>query len=371
MTRCAVIALAASGCFYTEAINQRPSIDIRQLSSAEVYRGETVQLQAVASDPQNELVYFQWRAYLCTDATHPITSCDGAPFYTEILPDAHFMVPAVRDDGMTPVRSILVDLEGTNALGATAKPVQQLVIPIADHAPTVAVRQDSRHGYVIGIPIDLYAKVGDADDGPANVTVDWVVYPPGAATYTLDDLTVPPDPNDPQHLQYGKTFTPMGLGGWDIAVNGTDPLGVQAAPGTLHIPVVPDHAPCLEQWAPITAPAGQTLPISDPTLFEVLVVQDDLDVYPPQPSDPVLGVTTFAWSLEPPGGTTHQPLAGATGNQVALDPATYRPGDIVELRVEIQDRQQIPVSCADAMATCSVIADQTCLQRLTWRVEIR
>jgi hypothetical protein len=28
------------------------------------------------------------------------------------------------------------------------------------------------------------------------------------------------------------------------------------------------------------------------------------------------------------------------------------------------------VSCAEASPTCSVISDDTCIQRLTWRVEV-
>jgi hypothetical protein len=88
----------------------------------------------------------------------------------------------------------------------------------------------------------------------------------------------------------------------------------------------------------------------------------------------VLRPTTFSWSILPPGASTRQPLA-VTGNQVALDPASYSPGDIVELRVEIADRAMIlnntAISCADNIPTCSVISDASCIQRQTWRVEVR
>ena len=113
-----------------------------------------------------------------------------------------------------------------------------------------------------------------------------------------------------------------------------------------------------------------TIPISDPTLFQVLVVADDLDPYPSVPNDPILGTTEFHWSIVPPGGT-RQSLGGVTGSGVALDPNSYTPGDLVELRVEIQDRNHTPVNCPDTDLTCSVISDQSCLQRLTWRVEVR
>jgi hypothetical protein len=39
--------------------------------------------------------------------------------------------------------------------------------------------------------------------------------------------------------------------------------------------------------------------------------------------------------------------------------------------VEIADRNNTAITCADASPTCSVISDNSCLQRLTWRVEVR
>jgi hypothetical protein len=147
-----------------------------------------------------------------------------------------------------------------------------------------------------------------------------------------------------------------------LAAGGTDcPVNVQS----VIVAVVPDHAPCLAQWAPIAPPAGAQFPMTDPTLFQVTVVQDDLDPYP--------GVgTAFTWSLLPPGASARQSLNN-TSNHVALDPGNYRAGDVLELRVEIADRKspERPITCADSSPTCSVISDNSCLQRLTWRVEVR
>jgi hypothetical protein len=116
------------------------------------------------------------------------------------------------------------------------------------------------------------------------------------------------------------------------------------------------------------APAGEALPISDPTLFQVLVVKDTLDPYPLDAGDPARGVTSFAWSIKQPGASTRTPLA-TTGNSVTFDPSSYAPGDIVELRVEIADRVNTAVSCDEDLPTCS--ATPSCNQRLTWRVEVR
>lgn len=381
-----LFALAlVSGCIIAEPINQRPSLDIERQDAGEVFRGDTVKLRAIANDPEFQYVHFQWRAYLCTTASLTLEECDKAPFYTDIREDAEFIVPAKRADENVAVEQVLVLLEGQDSYGATANPIQQLVITVSDHAPDVVLRKDSRYGYVVNVPLNVYAKIGDADDDKREVELTWKVYTPMSQPgYVLEDIDVQQDMADPNHLQVGKRFTPKGVGDWEIEVTATDAIAraCLAAGGTdcavtverITITVVPDHAPCLSLWAPIAPPVGATYPMTDKTLFQINVVQDDLDPYPRNPDDPVLDVTSFAWSLLPPGASTRQSL-GVTSNHVSLDPNSYAPGDVLELRVEIADREMIAngtqVNCSDASPTCSIISDNNCLQRLTWRVEVR
>ena len=358
--------LLASGCFYLDPINQRPSADIIQDSSAPLRRGGALLLHASTSDPENDVVYPSWRIYKCTDATAP-AGCDPVPALSD-EPMIDMMVPVTRDDG-SPVQSLRIILDATDSHGAVAEPRQELLLSVGDAAPTVEVRKDGLYGFVAGTPVALYAKYGDPDYGPDKVSLAWQVFPPAGATYTFTDITVMPDPNDPMHLQAGKKLTSSTMGDWDVLITATDPLGVAASQ---HLPftLVPDHPPCLGSWAPLAPPPGQTLPMSAATLFEVLTVDDDLDPYPQIVGDSTYGTPTFSWSLLPPGATTRQPL-GVIGNSVALDPASYTPGDVLELRVEIADRQHTPVTCSDSLATCSVISDPTCIQRLTWSVEVQ
>jgi hypothetical protein len=363
------LALLLTGCFYTDPINQRPSADIQQESSVAPFRGDFVDLTAVATDPENQQVDFSWRVYACTDAT-AAGDCDAVPFLTGLLTDFTFQIPVMRVDVAKAVESLLVIMEATDELGAVAKPDQQLVIPVADHPPNLMLSASSRFGYVTNTPIQVFAQYGDVDDGAASTTIEWKVFTPMQPdTFVLADPPSPvvQDPASPDLLAE-KVLTPDGVGDWSIEVTATDPLGAITTQ-TLPITVTTDQPPCLEQWQPIAPFDGTSvLPITEPTLFQIPVVVDDLDVYPPL-GDPILGVATFAWSILPPGASVRQPLAN-TGNSVDFDPATYRPGDIVELRVDISDR--VPrATCTDSDLTCALNTSlPTCYQRMTWRVEV-
>jgi hypothetical protein len=302
------------------------------------------------------------------------------------LQDAKPVVPLMRVDAAVPPEQMLVLLEGQDDYGATAKPIQRLVIPVSNRGPDLQMRKDSRYGYVTKTGINVYAKVGDADDWPALPTLEWKVFSPNnQPSFTLVDIAdLKQDPADPKHLQIGKTFTPDDVGDYEIQLTAMDAIqkacwdaGRDDCTKTVEsvmVSVVPDHVPCLSQLSPLVAVAPNALPLTDPTLFQVNVVLDDLDPFPGVPSDKFLGTPAFSWSISTDNWQSHQDLT-TTGNAVALDPASYAPGDIVQLRVEIADRDMIlkstQISCAANLATCSVISDNSCIQRQTWRVEVR
>ena len=357
------------GCFYVEEINQRPGISINAMGN-QVYRGDRVTLTATADDPEGHLVRFTWRAYACTDGTGG-ADCDAVPFYTQAeLDHAEFDVPLLRETKV-PVRNVRVVLEAKDDLGATAKPAQELVITALDRPPSLELARAGTFIMTPGRPVTIYATVGDIDDGPAALGMPtWEVFAPAQVTHMLDDVPFTQNPNDPAHKTFAKKFTPSAIGDWEIRVTAIDPLD-QKTTKSLMLAVVPPPPPCIAQVSPIVPPAGAALPITEPTLFRVPVVVDDLDVYPPHPEDPSLGVTKFQWSFQAPGAATHTPVSGATASSFQLDPATFTPGDIVEVRVEIYDRQLTPIGCPDGELTCSTISMPSCIQRQTWRVEVR
>lgn len=362
---CGTLAPLA-GCFYVDPINQRPSLTIDQPSSDPIYRADHLTLTARANDPEGQYISYRWRAYACVSPAEP-ADCDRDPITTGTTQTFPFDVPIHRADG-SPTEAMRIDLEGSDELGATSKPDPVLKLAVNNRPPDLATRKTSRYSYVVGTPVELYAEVTDLDDGRDAVTVTWTVSAPSQAAHDLVEFAVP-DP-DAIHHTYGARFTPHGTGEWTVDVTATDPLG-NATTSQLTLEVADDRPPCLAQLSPIVPPAGAVLPLTEPTLFSAPVVIDDLDVYPPHAGDPVLGTARFVWSLQGPSGGPHVAVAGATTNSLVIDPTAYQPGDVVEVRVEIYDRNNVTLLCPDGDATCSMSTPSTCLQRQTWRTVMR
>jgi hypothetical protein len=373
--------LLLGGCFYIDPINQRPTIDGFDCEILEsdrpcqlngkgfvvgyVHRGDRVELKANVTDPEghDDKITYSWGAHPCTASDARLCSPGPAAFGVATDSLAQITVLEVPKDLDGGIHAIRVDLQVRDDRGALDS--ASLAVLVND-APTLELRRSAR-SYTVGAPIDLFAKYGDPDDGPGSVTLSWGVVAPNTQP-TLDDLDIPPDGGDPAHLTVGKTLVPQGSGDWEVIVTATDPVGALNEQH-LAFTVSPDQPPCLARSQPVVPPAGFRLPLAEPTLFQVALVDDDLDPYPAMSDDPHFGTATFAWSILPPDASVRQPLVGATGNTVEFDPRAFTPGKIVELRVEIFDRNQTAMPCADKDATCSVSSQPDCLQRQTWRVE--
>lgn len=371
MRRVVIASVVASaglgGCFYVEPINQRPGIDIREGPADTVFRGDTLALEAIADDPEDHHIRFDWRVHLCDDA-QVFASCDATPAITGTEDELVFEVPFTREDPAAPYHSLRVILDGRDDRGATAKPNDQLFVAVAERAPEVVMplRAASAYEFVVGTPVDLFAKYTDADDPVDEIVVAWSASSPSNVPITLTDLDVAQDPTAPAYRTAGKRLDANAVGNWEIAFTATDPRG-NTTPAALTVVVKPDRPPCIAAPQPIVPPVGELLDVTEPTLFRI-DVDDDLDDWPLHPGDPLRQPPTFAWSIKPPGGA-RQPAG--TGSSVAFDPATYVPDSVVEVRVEIADRNATALPCAEADPTCSVISNPTCVQRQTWKVRAR
>jgi hypothetical protein len=354
----AIAAACAPGCFYVEPINQRPSADIvRDTLTPPTRGGAAFSVHAVWSDPDGDDVTLAWTASACTAG-----GCSTEPFASGTQAIFGFVAPQAAE-----VTGILIVLDATDAHGAHARPLQQLLVDVADQPPTIGLQIDGRlwrHAYPVGLPITVRAQTNDLDGD--NVSLIWK---PPYASGTDMAMSKWIDGSDPTV----KSFTPDVPGSpWAIEVDADDGAGgvtVGTPPLGEEVLVAADRPPCLGTTDPQLTTA--TLVLDQARRFSVFTVDDDLDIYPAPPAGSLLGAATFHWSLATPASSGAFTALATDENNVVIDPADYAPGDVLDVRVEIQDRTPRAITCDPSLPQCSIIADPTCLQRQTWHLEVR
>ncbi len=352
------------GCFYSGDLNDRPSAEIQRLTTGVPLRGDSVQFQAVVVDPGDQ-VDVHWR----------VDACGGEPAVCDVgiafgEPDVLTIAVVVPNDvgsgaERRPTERLVVHLDVVDSHGAVARPSQEDVVEVGNRPPTLVVQRRGRElasAFPEDAPIFVAARAADPEGDP--VDVECTPFPArGAVPGDWSFLQVA----DPPTGGHEWRLVPDVPGAWLVRCIARDPLAETMV--DLPITVVADRPPCLGATDPAPAP-GATLVLDQARRFSVLVVDDDLDVYPaPAPDDLFLGAAGFRWSVRPVGAPTFTEVDADVG-AIELDPARYAPGDKLEVRVEIDDRRRRDVGCPVDEPTCSLTLD-TCLQRQTWRVEVR
>ncbi len=361
----ASFALALPACFYIDDLNTRPVVAIQKTSIPALTRGSLAQFRAERFDEDDggARVAVDWEMHTCGST---ISECDRAAFYTgtELLASA--TIPVVRADG-SPVQKLQVVLHGVDPQGAQARPTAMQLYDVGNAVPAITLQTFGYDGYPVGIPFSIRTRVVDADDVAANIQVQWKVYSPaGSADPAL--VLVPPDQSRPNESAY--TLTPDLAGTWTIEVTAIDSIGATSVEH-IDVQVAADRPPCLGSVTPLPAPASNTAIVDVAQRFAVQVVDDDLDIFPAPVGDPFIHESHFAWSIQSPlTNGVRQPIVGDRRSSIDIDPTQYHPGDVIELRVEISDRVTRTLACADGAATCSLNSN-ACIQRQTWRLEVR
>lgn len=362
---------SAAGCFYTDAINRAPRASVQVSTPGPHYRNAQVVFSAIKSDdPDGDTVTASWRTRTCNAAR---TSCDGVyherggrslsePYVVTVRPD--------RDDD-TPTGSIHVSVVVEDERGAWHS--AEMFVDVTNRSPQPVLQLQGfaapSGGYPIGTTVRVVAQVDDPDGD--------------ASTYTW--LYQPPSGSQPGNVGWERVSDSIYdlradvTGEWRVEVTATDELGAET---TAHTSVFfqPDGPPCIAATDP-PALAGDGYIVERagaPRRFAVLAVADDLDVYPPPPDQTPdgrpspQGTASFHWSIATPyTDGARAPIRGHALSGYVIDPGAYAPGDTLSLRVEIEDRNGLDVNCEQDQPTCALSGDQTCLQRMTWSIEIR
>jgi hypothetical protein len=370
-TGAAVLAAAASGCFFTTGINERPSATLfRSAPTTTPFRGDLLTIAVEALDPDGDAMTITWEAYSCAAGG---TACAAVPYDSDTLPAFENLFSLAVSDTLQ-TRSVKIVAHVEDSLGAPALQDAELVIDVANQPPVITFQVGATAP--VGGPTQITARATDPDDAVAGLEfVDWSIsdqpFPSDGSLTFIDDNS-----DNPDRFSSDETYELVAdvEGTWTVSVTVRDPLGTETTE-MQPLLVGTDQPPCIADVFPVVPPAGNTLPFDELRTFEVLVVEDDLDVFPwPSPTDPFYGPTEFTWYLaSPASGGAYVELTGATDNGVELDPAAYDPGDAVFLRVEIADRIARSLPCPPGDLSCAIdpAADPPCYQRMTWSLEVQ
>jgi hypothetical protein len=332
--------LALPGCFYLDDINVAPQAVILQVSTEPVHIDKRVQFSAAqSSDEDGDELSFDWQASTCV-------AC--AAYASDV--QTNFDVPVV---GHQPIR---VRLKVFDIHGAASEAT--LEVPVINRSPELVTQVSTQPNpdgtYTVTRPIEFAAEGADEDGDP-------LVY-----SFTLH----PPPQSNPDAVTFEKLsetayrLVPDVPGQWEVEIAADDKFGGVTTIRE-QVTVAADEPPCLAATSPLWAPENRIILLRSggPRRFAVESVIDDLDPYPGS------GIH-FRWLVAGPGMTVPAEIAGRDLPDLLIDPGELDAGDVLGVRVEIRDRNPRPLPCGADQAACSITGD-TCLQRVTWTVEVR
>lgn len=360
-----LFAWGTTGCLYVDTINTPPQAEIEVGQERDYFRGEEVEFSAGKSfDPDGDRLFYVFAAEVCGGGG---AVCAPLTDLAADLSRLRVLVPTTVGD-RPDVAVDVVRAQVTVADDHGAISIAEASWPVSNAPPVVQLQAQSEYQradnqFPVSLPIRIVAQVEDADDDPGATVLEWRLSERPLASqtgaYSFEELS------GPGVLDPAYELIPDVPGVWEVSVTATDAAGTTVEV-SITLTVAGDAAPCIVGTNRATTFTHLLDADGVPVSFSVLEVVDEFDPFPATSG----GATEFRWSMAGPLGPGFDSVGG-NAPSFTIDPAQYSPGDAIDLRVEALDRvpEHEPV-CAASEPTCSVDSDQ-CLQRLTWRIEIR
>jgi hypothetical protein len=345
----AAVAVPVTGsCIYLDPINERPVARITRVGDPPFHLGDTVRFDASKSTDDGPGLEAEWLVLDCT----PTCVARGAPVRRQV---GELLSVQIETKGRLQVQLRVIDRHG-----ARSEPDIES-IDVLNQPPEVELQVAGLR--VAGIPLRAFARAEDPDGDDIELT--WQLFAPSGSNPNAVSFTRIAD--DEYEL------VPDVSGVWQIRVTADDGDGGIDQADQMFL-VDPDHPPCVAITDPPAVPGALYLAerANGPRRFAVLRVDDALDPHPP-PEKPASyhGQAGFSWRVASPD--TSGALVALSGHAAAdylLDPASFAPGDRFTVQVEVADRVPRSLPCDPTEPTCA-LDDPSCLQRVTWEVEIR
>jgi hypothetical protein len=234
------------------------------------------------------------------------------------------------------------------------------VVIAQDQPPTAVIERTSPLSTATPLPLFstlTFSAAKSTDPDMVNgdsLTFAWTIAKPDGTSLTAATCPSPQTPNV-------CSFSATNPGTYHVQVTATDSSKLSNA-NSLDVAVATDQPPCIVGFSPTTL---STIGFANQSLtFQVSNVYDDGDPY--TVSGPTTG--TFTWSYRTStSGAFMRTRNLYNSNRMDFGPGAFVIGDVLQIRVEYQDRVGRNLSSCDLNADrCELVTG--CAQWVTWTV---
>ncbi|MCD6499469.1 MAG: hypothetical protein J7M25_14345 [Deltaproteobacteria bacterium] len=362
---CAV-AFVLSSCLFVgkiEPVDKRPAAVIKIQTEDKVHVGDMVVLDGQdSSDPDGTVASYSWTMEYDVTQQTPYKTCPGWGSCDNGHDQTCCFIPTART-----VFTIRLKVQDQRGLSS---PWDERVVTVLNRPPNSVLSLETKtnleNHFVVGQQIWLHGLSSSDPDGDDTLFYHWqtISRPPGSSTlaYQFQPSDVDYHPTNDPTLAKRCLMVPDYPGSYEVALGVSD--GDDDATDTKHIEVQEDAPPCITATSPDASASRLIFDVGQPRRLEVLLVDDDLDGYPPG------GQLSFSWSIQPDPNQPFFPVSGLDEPALNLDPNDYTSGQQVRIRVTVRDRIDRDLSsCSQQSDQCNLVAD--CAQWVTWNIEFR